>query len=189
MPLASSPRTHHSPLPPDEPNITQFFGSSAGSRCLMEIPGAVQVWHWWQIYTVPPPAGCPHPFPQSPGLSCSAVMAFPGESAWHAAMPCPRGSRDQPGEPQGSPLCLLSRRPQSGHAALSAVEISLEDTFQGHSFCLEQGLGLNDEPETGTNCTSLLNLEPNPNIFFLISLRTKPEFWGLVRFVFPPKKV
>ena len=25
--------------------------------------------------------------------------------------------------------------------------------------------------------------------FFLISLRTKPEFWGLVRFVFPPKKV
>ena len=64
MPLASSPRTHHSPLPPDEPNITQFFGSSAGSRCLMEIPGAVLVWHWWQIYTATLPAGCPHPFPQ-----------------------------------------------------------------------------------------------------------------------------
>lgn len=80
--------------------------------------------------------------------------------------PVPEAPETSLGSRREVPLCLLSRRPQSGHAALSAVEISLEDTFQGHSFCLEQGLGLNDEPETGTNCTSLLNLEPNPNIFF-----------------------
>ena len=130
----------------------------------------------------------------------AAPTAFPGPLGsaaqpslenWPDVLPCPvpEVQETSVGSRRDVPLCLLSRRPQSGHTALSAVELLLEDTFQGHSFCLEQGLGLNGEPETRTNCISLLNLEPNPNIyinFFFRSLRTKSEFWGLVRFVSPP---
>jgi hypothetical protein len=54
----------------------------------------------------------------------------------------------------------------------------LEEAFQGHSFCLEQGLGLNLEQKTGTNCTSALHLETNPIFFFLISL-TETQTWVL----------
>lgn len=56
----------------------------------------------------------------------------------------------------------------------------MEEAFQGHSFCLEQGLGLNCEPKTGTNCTSVLNLEPNPNILCITENQTGVLGLGLV---------
>ena len=146
----------------------------------MEIPGAVLVWRWRLIYTVIPTTQLPPLFFWVPwgegGLSGAVAWhSLPVRGRWHG-LPCRTRPDVLPGpDPEAwetsvdshreAPRRLLSRRPPSGRPALSAVELLLEDAFQGHSFCLEQGLGLNDEPETGTNCTSLLNLEPNPNIF------------------------
>ena len=96
--------------------------------------------------------------------------------------PCAWSCREVPG-------CLPSRRPPSGHPALSAVEAYLEEAFQGHSFCLDQGLGLNSEPKTGTNCTGLLNLEPNPNSFYITKNQTRVLGFALLCFAFPPENM
>lgn len=121
-------------------------------------------------------------------------LSRPWKGAWpssekqagRAAEPCPRSLGDGGWSCRDVPGCLLSRRPPLGPPARSAVEPSLEDTFQGHSFCLEQGLGLNYEPETRTKCTGLLNLEPNPNIFYIAENQT--GVWGFSPVCFPTRE-
>lgn len=122
------------------------------------------------LHSDPHQPAAPTAFPGP--LGSAAVQPRPSLENRPDVLPCPvpEARETSVGSRREVPLCLLSRRPQSGRTALSAVELLLEDTFQGHSFCLEQGLGLKGEPETGTNCTSLLNLEPNPNIYILFNI-------------------
>lgn len=150
------------------------------------------VWRWRLIYTAIPTTLLPPLFFWVPwaegGLSCTVAWhSLPVHERWHGLPwrtrpdvlpgPVPEARETSDESHREAPRRLLSRRPSSGRPALSAVELLLEDAFQGHSFCLEQGLGLNDEPETGTNCTSLLNLEPNPNIFYIAENQTSSGVW------------
>lgn len=166
-----------------------------------EITGAVLLWRLWQICTATPTIplppllcwvpwaegvlGCTAAWPAGDGILLLArgrqcgLPSRPDSDNWAAMLP---GPVPEALELREVPGCLRSRRPPSGRPGLSAVEPQLEEAFQGHSFCLEWGLGPNCEPKTGMNCTSLLNLETNPNIVYITKNQTRVLGLGLVCF-------
>lgn len=108
-----------------------------------------------------------------------------GPENWAGVLPVPvpealgawiGSCREVPGSP-------LSRRPPLDTLAFQLLSPSWKrHSFQGHSFCLEQRLGLNLEPKTRPNCTHLLNLEPNPNSFYITENQPRVLGFGLVYF-------